>query len=99
MPTYFVLLLFWNDYDKLSPAEKALFLQARDEFMEDLRTMQGQRFRPSLRVKGVQGYPGVFEMTWAKDGRATFSFGPSQISGESHIIWRRIGNHSIFKNP
>jgi len=24
-----------------------------------------------LRVKGAQGYPGVFEMTWADNGRAT----------------------------
>ncbi len=99
MPTYLVLPLFWSDYAKLSPAEKAMFLQARDEFMEALALLGGQRFRPSLRIKGVQGYPGVFEMTWAKDGRATFSFGPSQIPGEPHIVGRRIGDHSIFKNP
>jgi hypothetical protein len=30
---------------------------------------------PGLRVKGVQGAEGVFEMTWADDGRATFEHG------------------------
>ncbi|MDA2807370.1 hypothetical protein [Nocardiopsis suaedae] len=29
-------------------------------------------FRPGLRVKRVQGVPGVFEMTWAPDARATW---------------------------
>ena len=51
----------------VSSRESAL-LQARDEFMEDLSQMHGQRFRSSLRVKGVQGHPDVFEMTWAGDG-------------------------------
>lgn len=99
MPTFSVLSLFWNDYAKLSPAEKAAFLKARDEFIEDLQTLGGQRFRPSLRVKGVQRLPGVFEMTWAKNGRATFSCGTSVRSGEPHIIWRRIGTHAILNNP
>jgi hypothetical protein len=52
-----------------------------------------------LRVKGVRSARGVFEMTWAPDGRATFAFGPERIPGETHIIWRRIGGHEIFKNP
>jgi len=39
-----------------------------------------------LRVKGAQGYPGVFEMTWADNGRAAFSYGVSPVSGDTHII-------------
>jgi hypothetical protein len=50
-------------------------------------------------VKGVQGHPGVFEMTWAPDGRATFVYGAELISGEKHIVWRRIGPHDILKQP
>jgi hypothetical protein len=56
--------------------------------------------RASLRVKSVQGYPGIFEMTWElADGRATFRYGPERISGEQHIVWRLVGGHDIFKNP
>lgn len=33
------------------------------------------------------------------DGRATFMYGPEQIPGEPHIIWRRIGGHDIFDHP
>jgi hypothetical protein len=65
-----------------------------------VQDLQSKRpFRASLRIKGVQGHSGIFEMTWADDGRATFEHGPEQIPGETHIIWRRIGGHDIFKNP
>lgn len=50
-------------------------------------------------MKGVQGASGVFEMTWASDGRATFSYGNTIMSGKPHIVWRRIGTHDIFKRP
>jgi hypothetical protein len=62
--------------------------------VDDLRA--GQGFRKGLRVKGVRGRPGVYEMTWADDGRATFSYGRSHRAGEAHIIWRSIGTHDIF---
>lgn len=64
--------------------------------MHDLE--EGQ-FRAGLRVKGVRGAEGVFEMTWADDGRATFQYGPEQIEGEPHVIWRRVGGHGIFGSP
>ncbi len=38
-------------------------------------------------------------MTWAPDGRATFRYGPEQVEGEPHVIWRRIGDHDIFDRP
>ncbi|HEX6819527.1 MAG TPA: hypothetical protein VF120_14210 [Ktedonobacterales bacterium] len=63
----------------------------------DLKSTAG--FRKGLRIKGVQGHAGVFEMTWAPDGRATFSYGAALRQGETHIIWRRIGTHDILQNP
>ena len=54
----------------------------------------------SLRVKSVQGHPGIWEMTWSfagPDGRATFEF--IEIDGEPAIRWRRIGDHRIFEPP
>lgn len=75
-----------------------MFFAALKKMITDLRT--GAPFRPSLRVKAVQGHPGVFEMTWDKgNGRATFAYGPERLPGEAHIIWRRIGGHDIFKQP
>jgi len=56
-------------------------------------------FPVGLRVKRVQGSSGVWELTWAPDGRATFSYGDQQVSGDPHVIWRRIGDHSILRDP
>ena len=50
-------------------------------------------------MKSVQGWPGVWEMTWAPDGRATFEYGTERRPGEPHGIWRRVGAHDIFRQP
>jgi hypothetical protein len=54
----------------------------------------------ALRVKDVEGAPGVWEVTWSfsgPDGRATFEF--IDVAGEQGIRWRRIGGHEIFTAP
>ncbi len=56
-------------------------------------------FRAGLRVNGVQAAPGVSGMTWAPDGRATYSYRPGQQAGEPHVIWRRLGTHDTFPEP
>lgn len=89
MPTREILDTFWKDWDALTPAQQRLFLDAVRQFVDDLSRRQG--FRTGLRVKGVRGRRGVYEMTWAPDGRATFSYGTSPHPGDTHIIWRRIG--------
>lgn len=97
MPTYDRTDSFKSDYQGLSREQKEAAQRALSRFLEDLRA--GGKFRPGLRVKGVQGASGVFEMTWADDGRATFEYGDSLIDDEPHIIWRRIGTHDILKSP
>lgn len=57
----------------------------------------GRRFRAGLRVKGYQGLFGVFEMSWADDGRALFRYGTSPRPGDVHITWLRVGTHAIFR--
>lgn len=64
--------------------------------MDDLRR---GRFRKGLRVKSIQGAVGLFEMTWAPDGRATFQYGPETVTGDPHVIWRRVGTHDVFGRP
>ena len=57
-------------------------------------------FPAHLRVKPMQGAPGIYELTWSfagPDGRATFEF--IEIEGELALRWRRIGDDSIFDRP
>lgn len=97
MPTFDVTPRFRADRKKLargSPEQLARFEKVvREAFVPDL---EAGRFRPSLRVKGIQGHPGIYEMTWAPDGRATWEYGQEQIPGKAHVIWRRLGTHAIF---
>jgi hypothetical protein len=97
MPTYRVLPRFKNDFKKLSADEQERFREAVIKFIDDLR--RGRGFRPSLRVKGVQGAPGIYEMTWAPDSRATFHYGEPIREGEVHVVWRRVGTHAILATP
>ncbi|MFF1511945.1 hypothetical protein [Streptomyces sp. NPDC058326] len=43
--------------------------------------------------------PGVYELTWAPDGRATWSYGRAVVAGLPHVVWHRIGTHSILDRP
>jgi len=97
MPTREVLAKFWRDWAQLSPRQQKAFLAAVAKFVDDLR--MGRGFRSSLRVKGVRGASGLYEMTWAPDGRATFSYGRSIVGDEPHVIWHRIGTHKILGKP
>ena len=97
MLTFAWLARFGTDFDALSPSQQAAFLAAVAQFVEDLRS--GAGFRHGLRVKGVKGAAGIFEMTWADNGRATFEYGDAVVAGEPHIVWRRVGTHTIFDRP
>ncbi len=79
MPTYAWLARFRADFERLTPTQQAAFLVAVEQFVEDLR------------VKGIQGATGIFEMTWAPNGKATFEYGASGTEGQPHVIWRRVG--------
>ena len=96
MPTYQGRPRFRRDFKSLTAAQVTAWKVALALFVEGLR--RGS-FDPSLRIKRVQGEPGVWEMTWAPDGRATFQYGDPVKAGDIHIIWRRIGTHNIFRNP
>ncbi|MEU3904052.1 hypothetical protein AB0F20_09560 [Streptomyces goshikiensis] len=96
MPTYEALPRFATDLDRLTPEQRRRFRQTVAVFVEDLRT---GRFRAGLRIKGVRRAPGVYELTWDGDGRATWSYGPEIVHGEQHIVWRRIGTHNILTGP
>lgn len=96
MPTFEWQDRFSLDLSKLDPAQREAFTIAVRQFVEDL---ERGSFRKGLRVKSVQGAAGVWEMTWAGDGRATFSYGDERRPGHRHVVWRRIGTHAVFRAP
>jgi hypothetical protein len=95
--------VFRADYKRLSPTEQRLvakalplFVAACDRYATDAATP----WPAALRVKAIEGAPGILEMTWSfsgPDGRATFEW--TRIDGELAVRWRRIGDHSIFREP
>jgi hypothetical protein len=94
VPTYDWLDEFIREYEALTPGRRAAFKRAVAKFVVDLRT---GHFRQGLRIKGVQGQEGVWELTWAPDSRATFRYGYSIRPGDPHVIWPRVGTHYIFE--
>lgn len=97
MPTYEKLPRFQKDYDQLPPEDQERFKQAVARFIEDIE--RGAGFRTGLRVRGIQGALGVFEMTWAPNGRATFEYGAQLHEGHVHVRWRRVSTHAVLEKP
>lgn len=96
MPTYGLSEDFIRDWVNLSAEQRRAFRITVEKFVADLRA---GALRKGLRVKAVQGHPGVYELTWATNGRATFEYGEEVRPGEPHIIWRRIGTHAVLNRP
>ena len=99
MPTHGETFLFLREYDKLLPEQQNRFRIALGRFIADLLAMEDgmtRWFRPGLRVKEVQGMADTYEMTWAPNGRALFTFSDDVNSGKRHVVWERIGTHNIL---
>jgi hypothetical protein len=50
-------------------------------------------------VKRVQGADDVWEIAFAPDGRATFTYGQEVTPGQPHVICRRVGTHQVLLDP
>ncbi|MEM9520226.1 MAG: hypothetical protein AAGA37_12955 [Actinomycetota bacterium] len=99
MPTHEEPDAFKRMFDRLTREQKRRFIERLKDFIEDLERIEAgsaDQFRPGLRVKGYQGRDGVFEMSWAPDGRALFQYGDSVQPGKRHIEWLAVGTHDIF---
>lgn len=95
---------FIADLRRLSPTERALFRDVVvEQFVpaaERIAAEPGTPWPKRLRVKRMQGAPGVWEMTWnfaGPDGRATFEW--IEIDTQPAIRWRRVDGHAIFTEP
>nr|MDT0667593.1 hypothetical protein [Micromonospora sp. DSM 115978] len=98
-PTFDVTAQFEAEYGRLTPAERAAFRAALRLFIEGIR--DGGYFHPRLRVKSYTSINGVFEMSWAKNGRALWRYGDPlpATPHERHVQWLAVGSHSIYKRP
>jgi hypothetical protein len=95
---------FDADYRHLKPEHRATFrAMLKDKFIpacEAVETVPAAAWPKALRVKAIQGAPGVLEMTWSfasPEGRATFEL--VTVDGELRCRWRRVGGHAVFKAP
>jgi hypothetical protein len=78
------------------PSAPQAVLATRDQFA----STPGYVWPAALRVSRTKGTRGVWEMTWSfasPDGGATFEF--ARRDGELICLWRRIGDHGVFKDP
>lgn len=94
-PTFERSARFLREFMKLPLPQRRAFLRARDDLVEALRSSP-PAFPPHLRIKRVQGADGMWELTFAPDGRATFHYGTEIAVGEPPIVWLRVGTHSVL---
>jgi hypothetical protein len=65
-----------------------------------LSSHAAQATAPGLRIHRISNTE-IYSLTWnfaSADGRATFHL-DKMDEGEPLLVWRRIGDHAIDKNP
>ncbi len=99
MPTHAEKPSFLRAYSRLSVEQQTQFEAVLAVFVAALAGMESgyaNKFPAKLRIKKVKGAEGCWEMTWAPNGRATFSWGAEQLPGKRHVVWLDIGDHRIL---
>jgi hypothetical protein len=86
VPTFERLARFDREFRRMPRELQRAFLAMLPVFVAALR-VDPPSFPPGLRVKRVQGTEGVWEITFAADGRATFEYGAELHPGEPHVVW------------
>ncbi len=105
MPTFDAHERFWQEYRHLRPEQQVLFKQALHSFIQALQTWERERhsgsprFPAQLGVTPMVNHTNILEFRWAPDGRCTWEYGTRRQGRGFHIIWRRIGTHSIYDEP
>lgn len=98
MPTHDTEGQFPADFQRITEDQRTQFMAAVYHMVDDLRARRP--LRNSLRVRALQGHAGIFDLSWdMPDGRATFRIDVPKSPGDTHIIWRRVGGHEVFKRP
>ncbi|MGP3971758.1 hypothetical protein [Streptomyces sp. 6N223] len=101
---YRALESFRRDLARLPPQHQKMFMQAlREHFLPAIEAGSFAGTPPwprRLRIHRLSNSE-VYSLTWnfaSPDGRATFHLDKSE-DGEALLVWRRIGDHSIYREP
>jgi len=98
---------FDRDFAGLPPEHRRMFLTAlREHFLPaiDAGAFSGTPPWPRrLRIHRLTG-SSIYSLTWnfsSPDGRATFHLKRSEQGHDAEpiLVWRRIGDHGIYRNP
>ena len=86
---------FRKDYESLPEDIKEVVREKFKLFQEH----PTPPYHPSLRIKPMKGWRGLFEGHVSLGYVFTFHSDVDPTSGERIIVFRRIGRHDIYKNP
>jgi hypothetical protein len=89
-PTFDRLAQFKRDYVKLTPKQRQHFRAAVKKFISPLSTTPPDESEASM-VRELKEHPGFWELRFAREVRAIYTFGASIRQGQPHVIWCRIG--------
>ena len=95
---------FRADFGRLPAEHRATFLHILSAYFLPaiaLGSFAGSPpWPPRLRVHRVSNSE-IYSLTWnfsSPDGRATFHL-EKTAAGEPMLVWRRIGDHAIYRRP
>lgn len=101
---YRTLESFRNDFRRLPAGHQQVFLKILREFF--LPAIEAGSFSGTppwpkrLRIHRITNTE-IYSLTWnsaSPDGRGTFHLDKLD-EGETLLVWRRIGDHAVYKNP
>lgn len=87
---------FWTSYARL-PAE--IRTKAEAAFRLFQQGAEKPPFHPSLRVRKMEGHPGIWEGHITLDYVFTFHVETDPATGEVIFVFRNIGTHGIYRKP
>jgi hypothetical protein len=97
-PTFDRLAQFKRDYAKLTRSERARFREAVKKFIAPFSTTPPDDV-PGALVRELKEHPGFYELRFAADARAIYTFGPAIRRGQPHVVWCRIGSDDALDQP
>ncbi|MBL7065729.1 MAG: hypothetical protein ISS49_16245 [Anaerolineae bacterium] len=87
---------FWKAYAQLSTRVKR---KARRAFLLFQEGARKPPFHPSLRIRKMGGYSGIWEGHVTREIVFTFHIEKDSDTGETVYVFRNIGTHAIYREP
>lgn len=87
---------FWKAYSRLPSGVRE---EARQAFLRFQEGAHNPPFHPSLRIRKMQGRPGIWEGHITLEVVFTFHIEEDPDTGETVFVFRNIGRHDIYRRP